>query len=109
MLPNLDTSSSHDPFPQGALMTRETRSSSELQAIILQSLKVCPGFEDINEVMIQPREHCEGGTNWTLASVRPRVEGKVLRGARDTITYLQHSYELDQADIVLPRQMRRRA
>ena len=90
-------------------MTRETRSSSELQAIILQSLKVCPGFEDINEVMIQPREHCEGGTNWTLASVRPRVEGKVLRGARDTITYLQHSYELDQADIVLPRQMRRRA
>jgi hypothetical protein len=89
-------------------MTRETRSSSELQAIILQSLKVCPGFEDIHEVMIQPREqHCEGGTNWTLAAVRPRVEGKVLRGARDTISYLQHSYELDQADIIIPKMKRR--
>jgi hypothetical protein len=90
-------------------MTRESRSSTELQAIILESLKGCPGFEEIHEVMIQPRDHCEGGTNWTLAAVRPRVEGKVLRNARETITFLQRSYELDQADILLPRPMRRRA
>jgi hypothetical protein len=90
-------------------MTRETRSSTELQAIVLQSLKVCEGFEDIHEVSIQPREHCEGGTNWMLAAVRPRVEGKVLRGARDTINFLQRSYQLDAADIVVPRQLRRRA
>ncbi len=90
-------------------MTRATMSSIELQSVILQSLKGCPGFENTQDIQIQPREHCEGGTNWTLASVRPRVEGKVLRGARDTISYLQHSYELDQADIIVPRQMKRRA
>jgi hypothetical protein len=90
-------------------MTRETRSSTELQAIILQSLKVCPGFEEIHEVMIQPRDHCEGGTNWTLAAVRPRVEGKVLRGARETITFLQRSYQLDEADMILTRPMKRHA
>jgi len=89
-------------------MTRETRSSSELQAIILQSLKVCPGFEELHEVQIQPRDHFEGGTNWTLASVRPRVEGKVLRGARETIDFLQRSYQLDEADAAAQRQARRR-
>jgi hypothetical protein len=88
-------------------MTREIRSSAELQSIILQSLKVCPGFADIHEVMIQPREHCEGGTNWTLAAVRPRVDGKVLRGARETIDFLQKSYQLHEDDIVIPRQKRR--
>jgi hypothetical protein len=90
-------------------MTRETRSSTELQAIILQSLKLCEGFEDIHEVSIQPRDHYEGGTNWTLAAVRPRVDGKILRNARETINYLQRSYELDAADIVMSRPLKRRA
>jgi hypothetical protein len=90
-------------------MTRETRSIAELQAIILQSLKVCEGFEGIHEVSIQPREQYEGGTNWTLAAVRPRVDGKILRNARDTINFLQCSYELDPADTVMTRQVKRRA
>jgi len=90
-------------------MTREIRSSTELQAIILQSLKVCPGFESIHEVTVQPREQCEGGTNWMLAAVRPRVDGKVLRSARETIDFLQRSYQLHESDIVPPRQMKRRA
>jgi hypothetical protein len=90
-------------------MTRETRSCTELQAIILQSLKVCEGFEDIHEVSIQPRDHYEGGTNWTLAAVRPRVDGKILRNARETINYLQRSYELDAADMVMSRPAKRHA
>ncbi len=90
-------------------MNRETRSSTELQTIIMQSLKVCPGFESIHDVMIQPREQCEGGTNWTLAAVRPRVDGKVLRGARETIDFLQQTYQLCEADAVQARQMKRRA
>jgi len=90
-------------------MTREIRSSSELQAIILESLKECPGFEKTQDIQIQPREQCEGGTNWTLASVRPRVDSKILRGARQTIDYLQRSYELNEVDVAASRLMKRRA
>ena len=75
-------------------MTREIRSNTELQSICLQSLKVCPGFEHVNEILIQPRETLQGGPNWTLAAVRPRVDNKALRAARAIIDMLQRSYEL---------------
>ena len=77
-------------------MSRESCSSERLQAICLQSLKICPGFERVDEVVVQPRVTMEGGANWTLAAVRPRVDNKVLRSARDTIESLRDSYELDE-------------
>lgn len=81
-------------------MSREICSSTELQGICLRSLKECPGFEHVNEILIQPRESLEGGTNWTLAAVRPRVSNNVLRAARSTIDTLQQTYELVAADVV---------
>jgi len=90
-------------------MTRETCSASELQTIILESLKECPGFEKTQDIQIQPREQCEGGANWMLASVRPRVDSKILRGARETIDHLQRSYELNEEDAIASRTMKRRA
>jgi hypothetical protein len=81
-------------------MSREVCSSTTLQGICLQSLKECPGFENVNEILIQPRESMEGGTNWTLAAVRPRVSNNVLRAARGTIDMLQRSYELVASEII---------
>ena len=75
-------------------MRREICSSVELQGICLRSLKTCPGFEHVSEILIQPRETFGEGTNWTLAAVRPRVSNNVLRAARGTIEMLQTSYEL---------------
>ena len=80
-------------------MTREVCSSSKLQGICLNSLKECPGFEHVDEILIQPRESFEGGTNWTLAAVRPRVSNNVLRAARSTIEMLQTTYELLASEI----------
>jgi hypothetical protein len=80
-------------------MRRVIQSSAELQAICLQSLKTCPGFERVNEILIQPRNACSGGANWTLAAVKPRVDNDALRGARATIDLLQRSYQLDAADV----------
>lgn len=80
-------------------MSRETCSSSELQGICLRSLRDCPGFEHVNEILIQPRESFEGGTNWTLAAVRPRVPNDVLRQARGTIEMLQTTYELTASEL----------
>jgi hypothetical protein len=81
-------------------MQREVRSSAELQAICLQTLKACPGFERVDEIVIQPRAPIEGGANWTVAAVRPRVCNDVLRGARQTIDDLRQSYELDAAALM---------
>ena len=80
-------------------MRREICSSVELQGICLRSLKTCPGFEHVSEILIQPRETLEGGTNWTLAAVRPRVSNNVLRAARGTIEMLQTTYELMASEI----------
>jgi hypothetical protein len=88
-------------------MTREVCSTSELQTICLQSLKRCEGFEHVHEILIQPREAFEGGTNWTLAAVRPRVANNVLRAARSTIEMLQTSYELPNGEICLKPGRRR--
>ncbi len=80
-------------------MGRAVCSSNELQSICLRSLKGCPGFEHVNEILIQPRETLGGGTNWTLAAVRPRVSNNVLRAARGTIEMLQTTYELVGAEM----------
>lgn len=87
-------------------MRREVCSSVELQGICLRSLKGCPGFENVNEILIQPRETFGEGTNWTLAAVRPRVSNNVLRAARSTIEMLQTSYELVASELA-SRPMRR--
>jgi hypothetical protein len=79
-------------------MRRIARSNVELKAICLRSLKTCPGFERVSEILIQPREPCQGGANWTLAAVRPRVDNDALRGARETIAHLQQSYQLRNQD-----------
>ena len=83
-------------------MTRAVCSSTELQGICLRSLKKCDGFEHVNEILIQPRESLQGGTNWTLAAVRPRVHNNVLRAARSTIEMLQTSYELVSGEMAAP-------
>jgi len=75
-------------------MRRTIRSSTELQEICLRSLKACPGFERVSEILIQPRTARAGGANWTLAAVKPRVDNDSLRGARATIDHLQRSYQL---------------
>jgi hypothetical protein len=80
-------------------MRRVINSNTELQAICLQSLKACPGFERVNEILVQPRNPCSGGANWTLAAVKPRVDNDALRGARATIDRLQRSYQLGTADV----------
>ena len=89
-------------------MTREVCSSSALQAICLQSLKKVEGFENVVEILIQPRESLVGGTNWTLAAVRPRVDNNTLRSARSTIEMLQMSYALTDAELLV-KPTRRRA
>ncbi|MGD0636002.1 MAG: hypothetical protein ABSA13_17450 [Beijerinckiaceae bacterium] len=78
---------------------REVCSISLLQGICLRSLKTCPGFDLVNEIVIQPRESLDGGANWTLAAIRPRVGNQVLREARDTIHMLQTTYELMPEDV----------
>jgi hypothetical protein len=78
----------------GQTLRRRVRSSAELQQVCLRTLKQCPGFEQINEVWIQPRGIEDGAVNWTLAAVRPRVDNHSLRGARETIGYLQRTYQL---------------
>lgn len=83
-------------------MARKICNSVQLQGICLDKLKTCDGFENVSEILIQPRETLEGGTNWTLAAVRPRVPNTVLRAARSTIEMLQTSYELNAADAIRP-------
>jgi hypothetical protein len=78
---------------------REIRSSAELQEVCLRMLKQCPGFEQVNEILIQPRENAEGCANWTLAAVRPRVDNRSLRAARETIGLLQQTYRLNPGEI----------
>lgn len=91
-------------------MVHEVRSCAELQAVCLEVLKRCEGFEHVDEILVQPREIGvgEGITNWTLAAVRPRVDNSALRAARGTIEYLQQNYALPEAEAVLARRRRSR-
>jgi hypothetical protein len=92
----------------GSSMTREICSCAELQAVCLQTLKGCEGFEQVNEVLVQPRDCAEGVANWTLAAVRPRVDNKSLRGARGAIDFLQRTYQLNAAEAEASSIRRRR-
>lgn len=76
-------------------MRREVRSSAELEEVCLLTLRKCPGFEQVHEILIQPRDNVEGFANWTVAAVRPRVDNRFLRGARETIGFLQQTYQLN--------------
>jgi hypothetical protein len=87
--------------------TREVRSCAELQAVCLQTLKQCQGFEQVNEVLVQPRENAEGFANWTLAAVRPRVENRFLRAAGGAIAALQQTYQLSAETAPPPLRQRR--
>lgn len=75
-------------------MQREIRSHAELREICLRALKSYEGFEQVDEILIQPRVAPAGGSNWTLAGFRPRVDNTALRGARGAIDQLRRSYEL---------------
>lgn len=79
-------------------MACEARSRAELQAACLEALKQCRGFEQVDEILVQPRENDDGLTNWTLAAVRPKVDNQALRAARGTIQALQRAYRLDAAE-----------
>jgi hypothetical protein len=75
-------------------MQRQIRSHAELREICLRALKSHEGFEQVDEILIQPRVAPAGGSNWTLAGFRPRVDNTALRGARGAIDQLRRSYEL---------------
>ncbi len=79
-------------------MPRELRSEAELREICLRALRRKEGFEKIDDILIQPRDASAGGTNWMLASFRPRVDNTALRGARDVIDHLRRSYQLRASD-----------
>ncbi len=79
-------------------MPRKIRSHAELREICLDALRGREGFENVDDILIQPRDASTGGTNWTLAGFRPRVDNAALRGARDVISHLCHSYQLCVSD-----------
>jgi hypothetical protein len=92
---------------------REIRTSAELQEVCLRTLKKCPGFERVDAILIQPRdnsacERLEGAANWTLAAVKPRVDNQSLRAARETIGYLQKTYQLHPAEVQMRGSGKRR-
>ena len=82
----------------GEIIRREVRSSVELQEVCLRTLKQCPGFERVNEIMIS-RDSAAGSANWILAAVRPRVDNHSLRAARETIGFLQQTYRLSPGEL----------
>lgn len=90
-------------------MQREIRSHAQLREICLRTLKTCEGFEQVDEILIQPRDPHPGGPNWALAGFRPRVANDALRAARHTIHELQCAYALDSADIAPERSCGRKS
>ncbi len=90
-------------------MQRELRSHAQLRDICLRRLKSCEGFEQVDEILIQPRDPHAGGPNWALAGFRPRVANDALRAARGTIYELQQAYALDAAGVPMEKTLGRRA
>ena len=90
-------------------MQREIRSHAQLRDICLQTLKACEGFEQVDEILIQPRDPHAGGPNWALAGFRPRVANNALRAARNTISELQQSYALDATGVATEKALGRKA
>ena len=74
-------------------MTKQAKTTRELQRICFEALKGHSGFEALNRIEIRARASVEGGANWTLAP-HPRVDTTALRSAREVITSLQRNYEL---------------
>ena len=74
-------------------MTKQAKTTDELQQICFEALKGHLGFEALDRIEIRARTSVEGGANWTLAP-HPRVDTMALRSARDVINSLQQSYEL---------------
>jgi hypothetical protein len=78
------------------------KTCSELKAICLQSLRACPGFEMVKEVVVRPNDIVKRDdgkisdrtANWIVAAVKPRVDNQSLRGAQETILYLQAQYQM---------------
>jgi hypothetical protein len=101
------TYNDHEATMTMETLQREVRSSAELQEVCLRMLKQCPGFERVDAILIQPRENAEGAANWTVAAVRPRVDNRYLRGARETIGLLQQTYQLNPEDAHLRAGKRR--
>jgi hypothetical protein len=89
-------------------MACEVRSRAELQVACLEALKQCRGFEQVNEILVQPREASDGLANWTLAAVKPKVGNEALRGARGTIETLQRTFQLHADEANAPHHRRRR-
>lgn len=89
-------------------MACEVRSRVEIQVACLEALQHCRGFEQVKEILVQPREANEGLSNWTLAAVRPKVRNDALRSARGTIEALQRAYRLRATEEQPPRRQRRR-
>jgi hypothetical protein len=75
---------------------------SELEAICLQTLRACPGFEMVKEIVVRSNDVTKRDdgtisdrtTNWIIAAVKPRVDNQSLRGAQETIRYLQTQYQM---------------
>lgn len=73
--------------------------SAELQEVCRRIHKQCPGFEQVDQILIRPHVNVEGSANWALAAVRPRVDNRSLRAARDMIGFLQQAYRLMPAEV----------
>lgn len=71
-------------------------------------LRQCEGFDQVNEIVVHPRTNAEGFANWTLASVRPRVNNTSLRAARGAIELLQQTYQLKDIGVAAQAGKRRR-
>jgi hypothetical protein len=90
-------------------MQREIRSHAQLRDICLQTLKGCEGFEQVDEILIQPRDPHANGANWALAGFRPRVANNALRAARNTIQELQQCYALDASGVAIDKGVSRKS
>lgn len=90
-------------------MQREIRSHAQLREICLKTLKACEGFEQVDEILIQPRDPHADGPNWALAGFRPRVANDALRAARNTIYELQRNYALDPTGLPVDKGFGRKA
>jgi hypothetical protein len=76
------------------------KTCSELSAICLRTLRTCPGFDMVKEVVVRPKDIAvrDSGNvsapNWIVAAIRPRVDNQSLRGAQETIRYLRAQYQM---------------
>jgi hypothetical protein len=76
------------------------KTCSELNAICLRTLRTCPGFALVKEVVVRPKDTAirdrgnVSAPNWLVAAIRPRVNNQSLRVAQEMIRYLQAQYQM---------------